>query len=52
MVSKGVVYVVSGDTQWNATTSAMTGSAPAVADGTVYVGDDVGRVYAGSEDGD
>ncbi|WEH13285.1 PQQ-binding-like beta-propeller repeat protein [Streptomyces sp. VNUA24] len=63
VVSKGVVYVVSGDhvyavdagtgdTKWNATTTAMAGSAPAVADGTVYVGDDEGKVYAISEDGD
>ncbi|KND43093.1 MULTISPECIES: PQQ-binding-like beta-propeller repeat protein [Streptomyces] len=63
VVSKGVVYVVSGDhvyavdattgdTNWNATTTALAGSAPAVADGTVYVGDDEGKVYAISKDGD
>jgi serine/threonine-protein kinase len=49
------VYAVdagTGDTKWNATTTAMSGSAPAVADGTVYVGDDEGKVYAISEDGD
>ncbi|MFE7760436.1 PQQ-binding-like beta-propeller repeat protein [Streptomyces sp. NPDC057438] len=63
VVSKGVVYVVNGDhvyavdagtgdTNWNAITTASAGSAPAVADGTVYVGDDEGRVYAISEHGD
>ncbi|MFI2034703.1 PQQ-binding-like beta-propeller repeat protein [Streptomyces bottropensis] len=63
VVSRGVVYVVSGDhvyavdattgdTNWSATTTAMAGSAPAVADGTVYVGDDEGKVYAISKDGD
>ncbi|MDX3636921.1 PQQ-binding-like beta-propeller repeat protein [Streptomyces europaeiscabiei] len=63
VVSEGVVYVVSGDhvyavdattgdTNWTSTTTSSAGSAPAVADGTVYVGDDEGKVYAISKDGD